>query len=149
MLAKQLRHLDAVNIGATGPFVIRQPISRVQLRAEIARGLPFDAGITICHGREVVRLLSHDSFAAHPRRPDIVRFVSVLARLPSETPGLPITFPSRGKWLLKVLARDGRFVFGMYRRDMKVIAYLGRLDQVFGVPATTRTGILLQQSPKC
>ena len=37
-----------------------------------------------------------------------------------------------------MLARDGRFVFGLYRRDMKVIGYLGTLDRVFGVPATTR-----------
>ena len=26
----------------------------------------------------------------------------------------------------------------MYRRHMKVIGYLGALDRVFGVPATTR-----------
>jgi uncharacterized protein (DUF1697 family) len=46
--------------------------------------------------------------------------------------------PSRGKWLLKVLARDGRFVFGLYRRHMKVISYLGALDRFCGVPGTTR-----------
>jgi hypothetical protein len=26
----------------------------------------------------------------------------------------------------------------MYRRQMKVIGYLGRLDRLFGVPVTTR-----------
>ena len=137
-LAEQLRHLGAVNIGATGTFVIRQPISRAQLRAEIQRRLPFDADITICQGREMVRLLSQDVFADHPVRPDVVRFVSVLSRVPRSAPRLPISFPARGKWLLKVLARDGRFVFGLYRRHMKVIGYLGTLDQVFGTPATTR-----------
>ena len=49
-------------------------------------------------------------------------------------------FPSSGKWLLKILARDNRFVFGVYRRHMKVISYLGTLDRLFGVPATTRGG---------
>lgn len=49
-----------------------------------------------------------------------------------------MSLPSGGKWLLKILARDGRFVFGAYRRHMKVIGYLGKLDQIFGVPATTR-----------
>jgi hypothetical protein len=136
--AKQLQHLDAVNIGATGTFVIRQSVRRTKLRAEIARRLPFEAEIMICEGREIVRLLSHDFFADHPVRADIVRFVSVLSRLPRVAPRLPISLPSHGKWLLKVLARDGRFVFGVYRRDMKVIGYLGRLDGVFGVPATTR-----------
>jgi hypothetical protein len=40
---------------------------------------------------------------------------------------------------VKVLGREGRFVFGAYRRDMKVIGYLGALDRVFGVAATTRS----------
>ena len=52
---------------------------------------------------------------------------------------MPMTLPPRGKWLLKILGRDGRFVFGVYRRDMKVISYLGTLDRAFGVPVTTRT----------
>ncbi|HKE84449.1 MAG TPA: hypothetical protein VKB50_11860 [Vicinamibacterales bacterium] len=33
---------------------------------------------------------------------------------------------------------DNRFVVGMYQRHMKVIGYLGKLDGLFGVPATTR-----------
>jgi uncharacterized protein (DUF1697 family) len=137
-LAEQLRHLDAVNIGATGTFVIRRPVSSSQLRAEIERRLSFDAEIMICQAREIVGLLSHDAFARVPARPDVVRFVSILSRVPRSAPQPPMTFPPRGKWLLKVLARDGRFVFGMYRRDMKVIGYLGALDRVFGVSATTR-----------
>jgi len=137
-LAEQLRHLDAVNIGAAGTFVIRQPVSRAQLRGEIARQLPFDAEIMICHGRDIVKAMSHDCFSGHPVRPDIVRFVSVLSRLPRSVPRLPIKLPSGGTWLLKVLARDDRFVFGLYRRHMKVIGYLNTLDRLFGVPVTTR-----------
>ncbi|MGE5814454.1 MAG: DUF1697 domain-containing protein [Acidobacteriota bacterium] len=139
VLAGQLRHLDAVNIGATGTFVIRQPGSRAQLRVEIARRLPFDAGIVICQGREIVRLVSQNPFATYPVRGDIVRFVSVLARVPRTSPSLPMTLPPQGKWLVKVLARDERFVLGLYRRHMKVISYLGMLDKLFGVPATTRS----------
>lgn len=137
-LAKQLRHLDAVNIGAAGTFVIRRPVSRAQLRVEVARRLPFDAEIVICRGREIVKLMSHDFFEGHPMRPDIVRFVSFLSRRPRSAPRLPVKFPSRGKWLLNVLARDDRFVFGMYRRHTKVIRYLGALDRLFGAPVTTR-----------
>ncbi|MGH9461352.1 MAG: hypothetical protein ACRD1X_09040 [Vicinamibacteria bacterium] len=137
-LAEQLHHLDAVNIGAAGTFVVRHPVSRAQLRGEISRRLPFDAEIMICPGREVVRLMSHDVFSGHPVRPDVVRFVSVLSRLPRSAPRLPMKLPSDGKWLMKVLARDGRFVFGMYRRHMKVIGYLGALDRLFGVAVTTR-----------
>ena len=137
-LAEQLKHLDAVNIGAAGTFVIRRPITRAQLRAELARRLPFDAQIVICQGREIIRLMSQNHFAGQPARPDVVRFVSVLAKRPRTSPPLPMSLPSSGKWLLKILARDNRFVFGVYRRHMKVIGYLGTLDRLFGVPVTTR-----------
>ena len=137
-LAEQLAHLGAVNIGAAGTFVIRKPVGRAQLRAEFAQRLPFDAEIMICRSQEIVRLMAHDRFPDHPARPDIIRFVSVLSRPPRLAPPLPMTFPSRGKWLLKVVARDGRLVFGVYRRHMKVIRYLGALDRIFGVPITTR-----------
>jgi uncharacterized protein (DUF1697 family) len=138
MLAEQLKHLDAVNIGAAGTFVIRAPVTRAQLRAELARRLPFDAEIMICEGREIVRLMSRNPFADQPVRPDIVRFVSVLSQRPRSAPSTPRAFPASGKWLLKILARDNRFVFGIYRRHMKVISYLGTFDRLFGVPATTR-----------
>jgi hypothetical protein len=138
-LARQLRHLDPVNVGATGTFVIRKPVGRGELRAGIARRLPFEAEIMICEGREILRLVSGDFFAGHPVRPGMVRFVSVLSRAPRSSPQLPVVLPSRGGWLVKVLARDGRFVVGLYRRHMKVIGYLGTLDRIFGVPATTRS----------
>jgi len=137
-LARQLKHLGAVNIGAAGTFVIRQPVTRAQLRAELASRLPFNAEIVICEGREIVRLMSHDHFADQPVRPGIVRFVSVLSKHPRSAPSMPMRFPSSGTWLLKILARDDRFVLGLYRRHMKVIGYLGTLDRLFGVPATTR-----------
>jgi uncharacterized protein (DUF1697 family) len=137
-LAQQLKHLDVVNIGAAGTFVVRRPVTRAKLRAELSRSLPFDAEIMVCDGREIVRLMSHNHFADQPVRPDIVRFVSVLSRRPRSAPSMPMFFPSSGKWLLKILARDNRFVFGLYRRHMKIISYLGTFDRIFGVPATTR-----------
>jgi uncharacterized protein (DUF1697 family) len=136
--AKQLKHLDAVNIGAAGTFVIRRHVTKTQLRAELERRLPFEAEIVICQGREIVRLMSQNHFADQPVRPDIVRFVSVLSKRPRLAPSMPMRFPSSGKWLMKILARDNRFVFGVYRRHMKVISYLGLLDRLFGVPVTTR-----------
>jgi uncharacterized protein (DUF1697 family) len=137
-LTRQLKHLDPVNIGAAGTFVIRQPVAQAQLRAELASRLPFETEIMICRDREIARLMSRDYFAEHPPRPDVVRFVSVLAKRPLVAPSLPITFPSSGPWLLKILGRDDRFVFGVYRRHMKAIGYLGTLDRLFAVPVTTR-----------
>ena len=137
-LAGQLKHLDAVNIGAAGTFVIRRPVSRAELRAELTSRLPFEAEIMICQGREITRLMSQNPFADQPVRSDIVRFVSVLSRRPRAELSMPMSLPSSGKWLLRILARDNLFVFGVYRRHMKVISYLGTFDRLFGVQVTTR-----------
>jgi uncharacterized protein (DUF1697 family) len=138
MLVEQLKHLHVVNIGAAGTFVVRQPVTQRQLRAELARTLPFDAEIMISQGREIVGLMSQSPFANQPSRPDIVRFVSVLSKRARSEPSMPVSFPSSGKWLLRILARENRFVFGLYRRHMKAIGYLGNLDRIFGMPVTTR-----------
>ena len=138
-LAGQLKHLDAVNIGAAGTLVIRQPISQAVLRAEVARRLPFETSIIICRGNDFTRVLARDHFAGERREPGMVRFMSILAGHPREAVSLPVCYPPEGKWLLKILARDGRFVLGAYRRHMKVIGYLGKLDRLFKVPVTTRS----------
>lgn len=139
LLAKRLKHLDALNIGAAGTLVVRCPVTRAQLRAELARELPFDVVIIICDGHEVLRLLARDYFIGEPVRGDIVRFVSVLARRPRSEPALPLSLPAKGQWVLRLLAREDRFVVGVHRRQMKAIGHLGAIDSLFGVPATTRS----------
>jgi hypothetical protein len=39
---------------------------------------------------------------------------------------------------VRILATEQRFIFGVYRRQMKAIGYLGEIDRLFGMPATTR-----------
>ena len=125
ILARELGHLDAVNIGAAG--------------TELAARLPFETEIMICQGRDILRLVSENPFADEPLRPDIGHFVGVLSRRPRSAPATPICLPAGGEWLLKILGRDGRFVFGLYRRQMKAIGHLGTIDRLFGVPATSRS----------
>jgi hypothetical protein len=64
--------------------------------------------------------------------------VSVLSKAGRIRPSIPITLPPNGEWFLRVVASKNRFVFGVYRRHMKTIGYLGQIDKLFGVPATTR-----------
>jgi uncharacterized protein (DUF1697 family) len=137
-LAEALKHLGAINIGAAGTLVIRHPMTQAQARAEVARILPFVAEIIICQSRDIANLLAKNPFTGHAARPDVVRFVSVLSQRPRLAPPTPMQFPSRGPWLMRILARQNRFVIGMYRRHMKVIGYLGALDRLYGVTATTR-----------
>lgn len=137
-LARQLTDLDVVNIGAAGTFVIRERVTQARLRAELTSRLPFDATIIICRGSDFVRLMSQKHFTNQPVRRDIVRFVSILSKSPRSTPSMPVNFPANGKWLVRILAREQRFVFGVYRRQTKAIGYLGEIDRIFRVAATTR-----------
>src|SRR5262249_41359755 len=138
LLAKELSQYDVVNVGAAGTFIVRQPGSRAQFRAELIRRLPFDAHIMLCDERDLLRLEIDNPFGAEAARPDVVRFVSILSKAGDVAASLPITLPPRGKWLVRLIASRHRFVFGVYRRDMKTIGYLGQIDKLFGAPATTR-----------
>jgi uncharacterized protein (DUF1697 family) len=138
LLARALRDFDVVNVGAAGTFVVRRPGSRAKLRAALVRKLPFATTIVLCDGRDLIRLETEHPFGPELSRPGVVRFVSILARAGRLAAPLPITLPPRGRWLVRVIASDGRFLFGAYRRDMKTIGYLGQLDKLFGARATTR-----------
>jgi uncharacterized protein (DUF1697 family) len=138
VLAKELAEYGVVNIGAAGTFVVRKPISQTKLRAEILRQLPFEPDIMICPAQDIIRMVSEDPFAGEPAGPDIVRFVSVLAKISSALPAIPIVLPADGDWLVKIVAIKGRYAFGMYRRAMKTISYLGQVEKRLGVSATTR-----------
>ena len=87
---------------------------------------------------DLIRLETENPFAAETSPSDVVRFVSILSKAGGVRGSLPVTFPSDGEWLVRVMASQGQFVFGMYRRHMKTISYLGQIDKLYGVPATTR-----------
>jgi len=138
ILARELSDYDVVNVGAAGTFVVRKPGSRAKFRAELLRKLPFETDVVLCDGRDLTRLETDNPFGSEPSRPDVVRFVSILSKPCRVRASIPITFPPTGEWFLRVIASKNRFVFGVYRRHMKTIGYLGRVDKLFGVPVTTR-----------
>src|SRR5205814_1232878 len=140
-IAEQLAKFVVVNIGAVGTFVVREEVSDSVLRAALARKLPFKCEIMICQAKAVLDLMRRDPFANQPSGPDVVRFVNVLAKpLHSSlvTEHSSLSLPSDDDWLLKIIAIQGRFVMGLYRRQMKAISCLGKLEKLLGVPATTR-----------
>lgn len=138
LLAKALRAYDVVNVGAAGTFVVRKPGSRARFRAALLRKLPFATHVMMCDSSELVRLEAGNPYGTKPSPPDVVRFVSFVGKAGGVRARLPLSFPPSGKWLVRVVATKQRFIVGMYRRHMKTIGYLGQLDKLFGVPATTR-----------
>jgi uncharacterized protein (DUF1697 family) len=145
LIAKQLARFDIVNIGAVGTFVVREDVSESVLRAAIARKLPFKCEIMICPARDIIKLTSKDPFSGEPSGPDITRFVSVAAKRVPKPPPLPLSLPSDDEWLLRIIAIQDRFVLGVYRRQMKAISYLGKIEKLLGVPVTTRNWNTVQK----
>jgi uncharacterized protein (DUF1697 family) len=137
-LARELADFDVVNIGAAGTFVVRKPGSAAKFRAALLRQVPFVAEVMLCDGRAVQRLVAENPFASEVLRPDLVRFVSILTGAVTASDALPITIPTDGDWYVRVLGSRECFVFGVYRRQMKTIGYLGQLDKLLGAPVTTR-----------
>lgn len=138
VLAKKLRDHDVVNIGAAGTFIVRNPGPRTTFRDELKRNLPFEAEIISCNGSDLARLQKENPFGSGASSPDIVRFVSILARAGSLRRPLPVAFPDQGEWFVRIIGSRDCFVFGEYRRHMKTIGYLGQIDKLFSCPATTR-----------
>jgi uncharacterized protein (DUF1697 family) len=148
LIAKELAKFDVVNIGAVGTFVVRGNVSESALSAAFARQLPFKCEIMICPARDILKLAATDPFAKYPSAPNITRFVNVLARRLPKPPPLPLSLPSDDNWLTKIIAIHDRFVLGLYRREMKAISYLGKIEKLLGVPATTRSWSTIEKVVK-
>jgi uncharacterized protein (DUF1697 family) len=144
VLAKELGAYDVVNVGAAGTLVVRKPGSRAKFLAELRRRLPFEAEVAFCTGSDLLRFAMENPFGTNasgtkPARPDVVEFVSILSKTCRNKVSLPAAIPQSGEWLVRIMGSKNRLVFGQYRRHMKTIGYLGRIDELFGAPATTRS----------
>jgi uncharacterized protein (DUF1697 family) len=148
VIARQLSRLGVINIGAVGTFVVREDVSESGLRTAIAKKLPFKCEIMICPARDIIKLASKNPFSEQRSEPNITRFVNVLAKRPRSPPPLPLCLPSDDEWLLKIIAIENRFVLGLYRRQMKAITYLGKIEKLLGVAATTRSWNTMEKVAK-
>src|SRR4029077_2602488 len=147
-IAKQLAKFGVVNIGAVGTFVVREDVSESALRAAFARKLPFKCEIMVCPARDIIKLTSKNPFAQQLSSENITRFVNVLTKRLPAPPSIPLSLPSEDDWLLKIIAIQDRFVLGLYRRQMKAISYLGKIEKLLGVPATTRSWNTIEKIAK-
>jgi uncharacterized protein (DUF1697 family) len=139
LLARDLAAYDVVSIGAAGTLVVRKPGPRAKFLTELRRKLPFDAEVAFCDAKDLIRMEMENPFGAEPSRPDVVRFVSILSKDGRGKASLPIEFPGGDEWLVRIIASRNRLVFGVYRRHMRTIGYLGQIDELFGARATTRS----------
>jgi uncharacterized protein (DUF1697 family) len=139
VLAKELGAYDVVNVGAAGTFIVRRPGSRTKFLAKLRRKLPFEAKVACCDARDLFRLERENPFGSEPPGKEVVRFVSILSKASRHTLSVPIAIPESGEPFAQIIGSRGRLLFGVYRRHMRTITHLGKIDQLFGASATTRS----------
>lgn len=137
---RELAHLDAVNLGAAGTFVVRSDVDEPTLRAEIVSRLPFETEVLIVPGDALLALLDTDVFAAVDEVPDTKRHLSVIAAPPARLPSLPLDRPASELWEVRLLAVVGRCVLSVQRRVGPAARVYPNavVEKELGVAATTR-----------
>lgn len=137
---RELAHLDALNLGAAGTFVIRASIDEEALRGEVARRLPFETEILIVDGGALIALADTDAFASVDAIEGAKRHLTVIAQAPTRAAALPLDRPATEAWEVRVLAVVGRCVLSVQRKVGPVAKVYPNavVEKELGVAATTR-----------
>jgi uncharacterized protein (DUF1697 family) len=139
VLAKQLGAYDVVNVGAAGTFVVRKPGTPTKFLAALRQKLPLDAVVAFCDSSDLIRLEMDNPFRTERAHPDLIQFVSILSKAGRSKATLPVAIPEEGAWFVRIMGSRNRLLFGVYRRHMKTIGHLSRIDDLFSAQATTRS----------
>jgi uncharacterized protein (DUF1697 family) len=140
LVAKELaRELDVANVGAAGTFVVRdERVSAREVHAAIVARLPFEAGVMVCPGREILDLARRHPFGRRALAEGHKRFVSVLERAPRATPA-PAKHPAGSAWQVHFVGVEGRYALSLWRRTGERGLYPNEVvEKTLGLGATTR-----------
>jgi uncharacterized protein (DUF1697 family) len=138
-LARDLEHLDVVNVGAAGTFVVRGRTSAATIRREIGERLPFEPALAVVPARQVLELAREAPFAGLRLSRDRRGWVAVLDRRPRDRPELPRFAPGRGDWSVRFDRLEGRFALGLWRRRPGGFVCPSQVvEKAAGISATTR-----------
>lgn len=138
LVAKELAHFGAINVGAAGTFVIPRAVAQAALRADLSSRLPFSADLMICRGRDLIELATTKPFSDPPQE-GARRFVCVMAAGPRKSVRLPLEQPEEKNWQVRIVAVTGRFALGLWRSLGKSFLDPNAVvEKSFGVRTTTR-----------
>ena len=138
-LAAALAHLEVVNLGAAGTFVVRAPASAASIRREILSRLPFEPAIAVRPAREVVALVRSEPFRGIALSKDLRGWAAVLCGPPRSRPTLPLVKPAGRNWSVRFDRIDGPFALGLlHRRSGASVFPNAVVEDALDVPATTR-----------
>lgn len=115
--AESLSHLDVLNIGAAGTFIVRGKTTTAAIKREFFAKLPFQPTIAFASADQIRELIRSAPFGSRPRPKSVRWWVGVLAAKSKETPTFPIAMPPGKAWSVRVAGIDGTFAFGYWRRQ--------------------------------
>jgi uncharacterized protein (DUF1697 family) len=138
-LAKALKRLDVVNIGAAGTFVVQSAGSAAAIRREFMAEMPFDPIMAVAQGRDVIALVRSRPFKGVALSKDLRGWVAVMTGRPKHQPALPLVTPPGANWYLRCDEIKGPFALGLVRRHPVRPINVGKaLETALGVPVTVR-----------
>jgi uncharacterized protein (DUF1697 family) len=139
LLARELAHLDVVNIGAAGTFVVRARATAEAVRREILSKLAFAPDLSVHAAEDVVAFVERNPFRGARFTRTRRGWVAALAAAPRKKPSLPVVVPPGRAWSVRLDAVEGRFAMGMWRLPRGGFVFPSNVaEEVLGVRATTR-----------
>jgi uncharacterized protein (DUF1697 family) len=138
-LASALAHLEVVNIGAAGTFVVRAKASAAAIRREILSRLPFEPAMAVRPASEVLALVNGAPFEGQSFSKDLRGWGAVLCGAPKSKPALPLAKPDGKSWSVRFDRVEGVYALGLSHRRPGVSVFPNQVvEAALGVPATTR-----------
>lgn len=139
LFAQSLSHLDVVNVGAAGTFIVRAKSTTATIKRDFLAKLPFEPTIALASAAEIRELIRRAPFGTRPRPKGVRWWVGVLAGKSKERPTFPLSTPPGRAWSVRVHGIEGSFAFGHWRRRPGgfVIPNIV-VEKAVGVPVTVR-----------
>ena len=148
-LATTLSHLDIVNVGAAGTFLVRARSTPAKLRKEILAELPFEPAVAVATADAVLELVRSQPFRNVRFSRDLRGWVAALPAVPRRPPTLPIATPSGRNWSVRFDRVVGPFALGVWRRRPGGFVFPSHVvEKAIGLPATTRWWETLERVAK-
>jgi uncharacterized protein (DUF1697 family) len=138
-VALALAHLDVVNVGAAGTFLVRAKASASSIRREILAQLKFEPEIAVIPAEEIVAIVRKRPFSGAKFTKKQRGWVAVLCGKPKTRPDLPLTAPKGRSWSVRLDRVEGPFALGIWHRRAGGFVFPNQLvEKTLGVKATTR-----------
>jgi len=138
-LAAALAHLEVVNVGAAGTFVVRAKASAAAIRREFLDRLKFAPELMVVPASEILELVSGQPFKGVAFSKDLRGWGAVLGGRPKTRPKLPLMKPEGRAWSVRFDRVQGGFALGVWqRRPGSFVSPNLLVEKALGVPATMR-----------